>query len=298
MHLRPHPLLLFILDGEADICIGHAAGADNAKKGRSRQSSRKYEVSVFSLPAQSCLVVPPDVAHSDGSTPHWERPFPENARSQIMWLQILPTGALVHVCSTKGLSHTHSSTLFVRDLQLSPLMNFFLERANQSPQSHPLLASFVQTFLLCFDSSLALSRTLEADTTDFAEELQYSRNSAYSRDNSQAEAFERACFFIGSHLTDALSPAQIARHTHTSVSQLSRIFHAQLEMPVMKYVAQRRLEEAKSLLLRTNLTTQEVGQICGYPHRTHFSRVFKQQTGLSPNTFRRQAASKQLAEGA
>lgn len=292
LHLLPYPLLVFILDGEADLRIGHASKKETVVKGRTRQVRGQSEVSVFALPVKSCLIVPPDVAHSDGSIPHWERPMPEDARSQILWIRILPTGAVIHICRTEGLLHTHASSLFVRDLQLAPMTQFLLERAKKLPQTGSLLASFVLTIILCLKSSGEGGRTLESNMIDFADDRPQNQEGAFIANNVKAEAFERACFFIDSHLTDALSPAQIARNTHISVAQLSRLFHAQLNIPVMKYVTQRRLEEARALLLQTTMTAQEIGENCGYPHPTHFSRVFKEYFGSSPRAFRHQAASR------
>jgi AraC-like DNA-binding protein len=295
LHCRPHALLLFILEGEADIRIGRIHDAEPNEEGQGatggrRKSQRSYEVSVYTLPERTCLIVPPDVAHSDGRTPHWERANPERARSQILWLQVLPTGIIIHICQTEGLEHTHTSVLFVRDLQVAPLTQFFLERAIHSPQPDALLSSFLVTIMHCVGQAQVGSLAPGEERPYFADDSHNGPETMQFSHDLQSEAFERACLYVGSHLTDALSPAQIARQTHISVSQLSRIFHARLGMPIMKYVTQRRLDEAKTLLLRTSLTTQEVGEICGYPHRTHFSRVFKEQVGSSPNAFRRAAA--------
>lgn len=289
LHCRPNPILLFILEGEADIRVGRLLDRESPQTGTARKT-RDYEVAVYSIPALTCLIVPPDVAHSDGSSPHWERPHPENASSHIFWVQILPTGAIIHSCQTDGLKHTHISPVFVRDLQISPLMHFMLERAAQLSQSDAVMSSFLLTLLLCLDQSQSWSLLQEGAIPEVAQDAEHSQEGVHFSSNTHSGAFERACLYIGSHLPDSLSPGQIARHAHISISQLNRIFRAQLQIPVMQYVAQRRMEEAKSLLLRTTLTTQEVGEICGYPHRTHFSRVFKEQVGLSPLAFRRDAS--------
>lgn len=291
LHCRSNPLLIFVLEGEADIRVGRILEGNQSDTGEVKDPEREYEVSIYSLPKGSCLIVPPDVAHSDGSAPHWERPHPENASSHIFWVQILSTGAIVHACQSQGSLHTHVSPHFVRDLQLSTMMHFMLERAEQVNQSDAVLRSFLLTLLVCFDQSQNWS-LLQSDVPEIAGSVEQSQDITSIASNSHSGAFERACLFIGSHLTDALTPIQIARHAHISVSQLGRVFHTQLDMPVMKYVALRRIEEAKSLLLGTSMSTQEVGLNCGYPQRTHFSRAFKDHTGLSPLAFRRIATQR------
>ena len=284
LHSYPYPCLICVLEGEADIRIGVAPEKSKTNNG----VARKQGVCVFSLPVKSCLIVPPGVPYSDGKTPHWERPQPEIAHSQILWLQILPTGAIIHICHTDGTSHTHSSALFIKDAQLAVLMQFMLEKAAPAPQADGVLRAYLTTLLLCVDRNWASGRVIDSENmAHFTVASEQRDNANTVSSDSHGAALERACLYIQSHLTDAMTPAQISHHAYVSVPQLKRIFRARLNTPVMKYVTQRRIEEAKTLLQGTGLTIQEIGEICGYPHRTHFSRVFKEQTGSSPNLFRR-----------
>ena len=283
LRASPYPLLLFILDGEADIRIGVTARMTKAK------DARKAGIYVYALPTRSCLFIPPHTPFHDGSTPHWEREHLESARSQILWLRILPTGALFHICSTAGAKHAHTSTLLVHETQLSALAQFMLEKFTTAPQNDALLRSYLTTLLLCLDRTWTTGHiSLANGKTDFATPFEHKPFEAQS-DDAQSAVFERACQYIQSHLVDALSPAQIAHQAYVSESQLKRMFRAQLQMSVMQYVAQRRLEEAKVMLLATDLTIEAIGVNCGYPQRTHFSRAFKAHAGASPQQFRRNA---------
>lgn len=288
LHSCPYPCLLCVLEGEADIRIGTVPAMTQVRK----ETVAKQGVCVFSLPSRSCLIVPAGVPYSDGKTPHWERPQPENAHSQILWLQILPTGAIVHICRTAGTSHTHISAVFIKDTQLSVLMQLMLEETESSTRADAILLSYLATLLLCVDRNWASSHIIEArETTHFVtlperRENMHLDDTGIFPDDSQDAALERACRYIQSHLPDAISPGEIARASYVSVPQLKRIFRAQLDTPIMKYVTSQRIEAAKTLLQRTDLTIEEIGKICGYPHRTHFSRVFKASIGFSPQAFR------------
>ena len=46
------------------------------------------------------------------------------------------------------------------------------------------------------------------------------------------------------------------------------------------------LDEAQALLRRTNLSVTEVGGAVGIHDPSHFTRTFKQLTGLTPSAFR------------
>ena len=48
----------------------------------------------------------------------------------------------------------------------------------------------------------------------------------------------------------------------------------------------RRIEEARSLLIESNLLLKEIAQRCGYANAAHFTRSFQAATGLAPQQFR------------
>jgi transcriptional regulator GlxA family with amidase domain len=54
----------------------------------------------------------------------------------------------------------------------------------------------------------------------------------------------------------------------------------------MKLVNQVRLERAAKLLHVSALPVEQVAQRCGFSSRSHFSKAFKNHTGLSPAEFR------------
>jgi len=48
-----------------------------------------------------------------------------------------------------------------------------------------------------------------------------------------------------------------------------------------------RIEEAKKLLLNTDMNNQNIANAVGYSDPLYFSRVFKKYTGISPRFFRK-----------
>jgi signal transduction histidine kinase/AraC-like DNA-binding protein/ABC-type sugar transport system substrate-binding protein len=86
-----------------------------------------------------------------------------------------------------------------------------------------------------------------------------------------------------------LSRAAIAVRIAVSESYLTRTFRRDLGITPWEYLTRYRIEQAKSLLRVTNLTVTEIAHRVGYNDSAYFSRVFHQETGRSPVTFRRQA---------
>ena len=52
-----------------------------------------------------------------------------------------------------------------------------------------------------------------------------------------------------------------------------------------------RIEHAKYILTTTDLTLEQIAEICGYSNEVHFYRQFKQITGLTPSKYRKKEST-------
>ncbi len=91
------------------------------------------------------------------------------------------------------------------------------------------------------------------------------------------------------HADESLSRSRIATHVAASESYLTRVFRRDLGIAPWEYLTRFRIERAKELLRVTNLTITEIGHRIGYNDAAYFTRVFHQETGRTPLSFRRQA---------
>ena len=57
-------------------------------------------------------------------------------------------------------------------------------------------------------------------------------------------------------------------------------------MNLREYINKIRIDEAKRLLLTTNLAVSEVAGMVGYDNISYFSTVFRKHTGMSPVDWR------------
>ena len=80
--------------------------------------------------------------------------------------------------------------------------------------------------------------------------------------------------------------AALAEKLDISTRTLTRRFKAATGVSMSGYLQQRRIDEAQSLLRRTNLSITEVGNTIGLGDPSHFTRMFREQTGLAPTAFR------------
>jgi AraC family transcriptional regulator len=68
---------------------------------------------------------------------------------------------------------------------------------------------------------------------------------------------------------------------------LARLFHRRTGTTVSAALAARRLRTAQDLLLRPELSVQEVALASGFVRVDSFNRVFRSATGQSPSRWRR-----------
>lgn len=79
-----------------------------------------------------------------------------------------------------------------------------------------------------------------------------------------------------------LSIDQFARMAHRSVSAFKKEFSDYYHTTPGKWLTQKRLEHAKSLLETSRRSVSEVAFNSGFENLSHFSRIFKEKYGTSP----------------
>ena len=99
----------------------------------------------------------------------------------------------------------------------------------------------------------------------------------------------RQCIrIIHEHYGENISLPSTAEQLYISPNYLSRIFSAEMGKSFSRYLLEYRVNIAKKLLRENNDKVYEVAARVGYDNVIHFSKIFKQITGLSPNRYRNQ----------
>jgi len=93
------------------------------------------------------------------------------------------------------------------------------------------------------------------------------------------------------NFTFHLSVTEYANLACKSVPTFKREFKRIFNDTPAKWVMKKRLSKASELLENTTLSVGEITNQCGFENQTHFSRLFKEKTGMSPLQFRKSQLS-------
>ena len=93
------------------------------------------------------------------------------------------------------------------------------------------------------------------------------------------------------HLRDDLVLGRLARLAGFSASHFSVLFKRAAGLPVHEYVIQRRVERARTLLLRGDLPASQVALETGFAHQSHMARCMRRLLGLTPTAVLREAGN-------
>lgn len=91
---------------------------------------------------------------------------------------------------------------------------------------------------------------------------------------------------IRQNFTRELSLAQLSEYAYANPSTLSSEFNAEVGVSLTEYVAQLRVERAKTLLASTGSTVAQVARQSGFSGEKYFRELFKRQTGMTPQAYR------------
>ena len=99
----------------------------------------------------------------------------------------------------------------------------------------------------------------------------------------QAPALE---WIMEANFRHNLSIEQFAQLCHRSISSFKRDFQEQYHTSPGKWLLDRRLDSAASLLRTTDISVTETMLECGFEDLSHFSRAFKERFGEPPSAYR------------
>ncbi len=153
-----------------------------------------------------------------------------------------------------------------------------------------------------YQLSLALKTELEwggCDSGFYADSMATALSAhlirRYSRQRSPIESYRdglpphllrQAIAYIQEHLDQDLRLADIAAAVHLSSHYFASLVKQSVGLAPHQYVTQCRMERAKQLLAKPELTITEILGRIGLKSQSHFTRLFRQYTSVTPKAYR------------
>ena len=99
--------------------------------------------------------------------------------------------------------------------------------------------------------------------------------------------------FLDNHFNRNFSLSHFEELYKINRYRLCREFSAHYELAPLQYLTHRRIEEAKKILLTTDLSIHEISSMIGYENTNHFINLFKKYVSMTPGKFRQTVQQEQ-----
>ncbi len=93
--------------------------------------------------------------------------------------------------------------------------------------------------------------------------------------------------YIHQHYQEEITLETLAELAYMSTYHLCRKFKETTNSTVVSYINTTRIMNAQRMIMETNLTFTQISQQTGFANVTHFNRIFKKMTGITPSQYRK-----------
>jgi AraC-like DNA-binding protein len=196
--------------------------------------------------------------------------------------------------STDSASWHHWSLNFLPEQLGSLLTHYFeMQKAVWLPNmltETKLNAILARAFMQLVDSAVISTRSLETESRFLGLLRLTLQQMAETKPEQptpkrEAQKVELMKSFIRDNLAQVISFSELSALVNISPDYLSRVFKREVGVSLHVYQTCLRLQRAKRLLLN-NVSISEVALQLGFSDQSHFQRVFKKHTLLTPLQFK------------
>lgn len=124
---------------------------------------------------------------------------------------------------------------------------------------------------------------------------QFMDNMLENRSSMNVRLINKACAYITENFHKSISLDEVAQTVHLSPYYFSRIFKAEQGCNFVEFLTKVRIDKAKLMLQKPEMTVVRVAAEAGYQDASYFCRVFRQEVGVTPNQYRTKLKNSKLS---
>lgn len=168
------------------------------------------------------------------------------------------------------------------------LRNSYLSSLNFGIYNFILLKENISLHECCMENEQKIKNTTNESFLNTGVDIisSYGNDSRYLIEKYSNPHVKTALTYIHQHLSEPLSLEIISTAICINPSYLSDLFKREVGMKFSDYVNTRRIKTAENLLRNTNMSIQEISELCGYKNVGYFSTCFKKTTGMKPSDYK------------
>lgn len=117
-------------------------------------------------------------------------------------------------------------------------------------------------------------------------ELQENPDSPRMVGTEQTNRLRSMISYINQNYPEKMTLSQIAKTAGVSEREATRCFKKCIGQSPMEYLIKYRLNQAKKLLLETDMSITGICQQCGFSDSAYFGKVFRRSYGMTPREYR------------
>jgi AraC-like DNA-binding protein len=144
------------------------------------------------------------------------------------------------------------------------------------------LIAEIQAIATCVEKQTTLKHRIELQPISSGAAQSTTSHSIFPSNSQLNEVFH----FIEANYREPITLSDVAEAVGYSPAYLTDLVRRQTGQTVNRWIVQRRMAEARSLLLETERSIEQIAEAVGYCYVGHFFRQFRQYHGTTPNAWR------------
>lgn len=164
-----------------------------------------------------------------------------------------------------------------------PYMNGF-EVITQVPETKFIVITAYDSFSYAQKALRLGARDIISKPIDLSQ-LKEAINRAVGWNFTANDTVNKMLWYIHTHYTENISLEDLEEITYCTKSHISRLFKKHMEVSILNYIHELRIEKAVAYLKEGQLGIQEISEKVGYQNLNNFYKYFKQQKGETPAAY-------------